>query len=85
LKGDFSRSYFYLSTAYHNEWACCDSVGVNGSDIKPWVEDTLRLWHDLDPVDSFEADRNEDIYRYWQANRNPFIDHPEWVYQIHDF
>ena len=24
LKGDIARSYFYLSTAYWNEWECCD-------------------------------------------------------------
>jgi endonuclease I len=25
LKGDLARSYFYLSTAYWNEWECCDT------------------------------------------------------------
>ena len=84
-KGDFARSYFYLSTAYANEWSCCDDVGVNGSYIKPWMETELRAWHELDPVDSFELNRNEIIYSLWQLNRNPYIDNPQWVSQINDF
>eukprot|EP01039_Chlorochromonas_danica_P005384 gene5384-5922_t len=84
-KGDFARSYFYLSTAYYGEWSCCDTDGTNGSSIKPWMEDILRDWHANDPVDEYEVQRNEDIYSKWQHNRNPFIDHPEWVSQISDF
>jgi len=84
-KGDFARTYFYLSVAYWNEWGCCDTVANNGSDIKPWMENVLRTWHIQDPVDQTEVNRNEDIYQNWQHNRNPFIDHPEWVSQINDF
>jgi len=47
-------------------------------------------WHLEDPVDKFEIDRNNFIYEGIaydpndqaitpQGNRNPFIDHPEWV------
>ena len=39
---------------------------------------TLLEWHKQDPVDSFEINRNNVIYTY-QLNRNPFIDHPEYV------
>lgn len=84
-KGDFARSYFYLSTAYFNEWACCDTPGTDKSSIKPWMESLLKSWHAADPVDNDERNRNEDIYTNWQHNRNPFIDHPEWVEQISDF
>jgi len=85
LKGDFARSYFYLATAYWSEWSCCDDVGVNGSDIKPWMENVLRTWHAGDPVDDLERNRNDIIYNDWQKNRNPFIDYPEFVDQINDF
>lgn len=85
LKGDIARSYFYLSTAYYNEWECCDEVGVNGSDIKKWMEDTMRNWHKMDTVDENEKSRNDVIYKEFQGNRNPFIDHPEWVESIQDF
>jgi endonuclease I len=84
-KGDFARSYFYLSTAYWNMWDCCDDVGVNGSSIKPWMEDELRYWHKIDPVSDIEVSRNEEIYSEYQQNRNPFIDYPELVDQISDF
>lgn len=85
LKGDFARSYFYLSTAYWKEWSCCDDVGVNKSDIKPWMEKILREWHANDPVDDLERARNEVIFTDYQHNRNPFIDFPEFVDQISDF
>lgn len=84
-KGDFARSYFYLSTTYWNLWSCCSTAGTNGSDIKTWMEDILRTWHANDPVDDAEIGRNEEIYSNWQHNRNPFIDYPEFVDQINDF
>jgi endonuclease I len=85
FKGDIARSYFYLATAYWNKWSCCDTDAVNKSDIKTWMEDELRAWHKNDPVDSYEINRNNEIYVDYQHNRNPFIDHPEWVDQISDF
>lgn len=85
FKGDIARSYFYLSTAYWNKWSCCDTGQNDGSDIKTWMEDIMRQWHANDPVDEAEKNRNEEIYLNWQQNRNPFIDHPEWVDQISDF
>ena len=39
---------------------------------------TLLKWHFQHPVDAAERARNEVVYSY-QTNRNPFIDHPEWV------
>ena len=35
-----------------------------------------------DPPDAFEKRRNQVIYDQFQHNRNPFIDHPEWVASI---
>jgi len=39
---------------------------------------TLLQWHQQDPVDDRERDRNVVVYSF-QGNRNPFIDHPEWA------
>ncbi|RYH15764.1 hypothetical protein EON65_31155 [archaeon] len=85
LKGDFARSYFYLSTAYLGMWDCCDTPGTLNSSIKPWMEKLLRDWHANDPVDTFERERNDEIFNQWQHNRNPYIDHPEWVALVLDF
>ena len=38
----------------------------------------LIQWHLDDPVDDRERTRNATVYAY-QGNRNPFVDHPEWV------
>src|SRR5215510_11567442 len=40
---------------------------------------TLLAWHLPDPVDAAEHLRNERIFQLYQHNRNPFVDHPEWV------
>ncbi len=39
---------------------------------------TLLAWHQADPPDGAERERNEVIFGF-QGNRNPFIDHPEWA------
>lgn len=85
LKGDIARSYFYLATCYFNKWSCCDNEGTDKSDIKPWMENILRGWHEQDPVNDTERKKNDVIFTQFQHNRNPFIDHPEWVEQISDF
>ena len=38
----------------------------------------LLQWHADDPVSADEIARNETVFSF-QGNRNPFIDHPEWV------
>lgn len=38
----------------------------------------LLQWHAQDPVDAKEMARTDQVFAY-QGNRNPFVDHPEWV------
>jgi hypothetical protein len=90
FKGDFARNYFYMATCYENQiggWQTLDPNGdtvLDGSNDKvfeQWYLDLLYNWHVTDPVSQKEIDRNNAVYAV-QGNRNPFIDHPEYVYQI---
>ncbi len=38
----------------------------------------LLQWHQEDPVDQKEMAHNNAVFTF-QGNRNPFVDHPEWV------
>jgi len=81
-KGDFARTYFYMATRYYTEdgnWNNNDMM--NKSQPKPWALNMLYQWHLQDTVSQKEIDRNNDVYGI-QHNRNPFIDHPEWVDSI---
>ena len=81
-KGDFARTYFYMSTRYYTEdagWA--GSPATTGSQLNPWALQMMLHWSNIDPVSQKETDRNNTIYGM-QHNRNPFIDHPEYAYQI---
>lgn len=76
-KGDVSRAIFYMSTRYEglhveNGFPAETGVGRIG-DLT-----TLLNWHQQDPADDFEMNRNNYVYT-WQYNRNPFIDYPELV------
>jgi len=78
-KGDFARTYFYMSVRYYGEdagWA--GSPMVDGAQLKPWAREMLLRWHQEDPVSEKERERNDAVYGF-QDNRNPFIDHPEYV------
>jgi len=91
IKGDIARIYFYMATRYYTEDTCWrgDSsasppLAVDKANIKTWQEKMLRKWHNDDPVDEGERIKNDLIHRI-QGNRNPFVDHPEWVAKIADF
>jgi len=81
-KGDIARSYFYMSVRYYTEDAGWPgSPMVTGSQLNPWALAMMIQWHQLDPVSQKEIDRNNVIYTI-QNNRNPFIDHPDYVAAI---
>jgi len=78
-KGDFARSYFYVTARYYGEdvsWPGSDMT--DGAELLPWAVNMLLEWHLEDPVSRKELERNGTIYMM-QGNRNPFIDHPEFV------
>lgn len=81
FKGDIARTYFYMATRYKDECSSWTGGMFSGNNLSPWAEDLLLQWHLQDTVSSKEIERNNDIYGI-QGNRNPYIDHPEWVEQI---
>ncbi len=75
FKGDVARGVFFLALRYE------DLDVVNGfPSVTGELGDLALLltWHQQDPPDDFEMNRNNIIYD-WQKNRNPFIDFPNLV------
>jgi len=70
-KGDAARALFYFSVRY-------------GLEIPDEDEPAIRAWNVQDPPDAWEQARNDKIQAL-QHNRNPFVDHPEFVDRIPDF
>lgn len=54
------------------------NTGANEYVAYMGLKSVLLAWHVSDPVDDIERQHNEAVYAY-QGNRNPFVDHPEWV------
>ncbi len=85
VKGDVARMLFYMAVRYEGDSGEPDLEVVDAVNTYPKPEhgklSTLLEWHEQDPPDDFEINRNEVIYSY-QQNRNPFIDHPEFVAKI---
>ncbi len=82
IKGDVARIIFYMATRYEGDNGELDLEVVDKVNNYPLPEhgklSDLLKWNEQDPPDDFERRRNNVIY-IWQKNRNPFIDHPEFV------
>jgi endonuclease I len=95
MKGNVARAMFYMDLRYEggthgvsgaaepdlrltDNASLITQSGSNASVAYMGMLSTLIQWHQQDPVDAAERLRNEVIQTY-QGNRNPFIDHPEWV------
>jgi hypothetical protein len=89
VKGDIARAIFYMDVRYE--------AGTNTEPDLLLTEAVHRIastnahmgrlvallfWHEQDPVDSAERLRNDRVFSLYQHNRNPFVDHPEWVREI---
>ena len=84
FKGDIARMYFYFATRYENTVAGYSYAMFNGTSNQVFTTAFLNLlitWHNQDPVSTREIARNNAIYTA-QNNRNPYIDHPEYVQAI---
>ncbi len=89
-RGDVARAQFYADLRYEGDanaepdliltdnTSLIIGVSNNASVAYMGVLKTLIQWHKDDPVDNRERNRN-DVVQTYQGNRNPFIDHPEFV------
>ncbi|MFA5481353.1 MAG: endonuclease, partial [Bacilli bacterium] len=92
VKGDAARIVMYMYVHYNSSQALGNGSTVEtytgtlpitnvvkGTETQAWA--MLLDWNTLDPVDSLETTRNNQVAVY-QGNRNPFIDHPEYADSI---
>lgn len=86
VKGDVARMIFYMAVRYDGDDGAPDlepnDKVSNGSAPNIGRDSVLKQWNEQDPPDSFEQRRNQVIFDSFQHNRNPFVDHPEWVAAI---
>lgn len=86
FKGDFARMHLYFITRYESQLPSFFALnkpdspfdGSTYQGFKTWYINMLLRWSAQDPVSQKEIDRNNAVYAY-QGNRNPYIDHPEWI------
>src|SRR3954470_12479908 len=82
-KGDVARMILYMAVRYDGGDGFADlepnEKVNNGSNPYIGKLSVLKEWSDEDPPSAFEENRNQVIYDTYQHNRNPFVDHPEWV------
>ncbi len=91
-KGDIARAMFYMDVRYDDLPGDPSGIPIGEVDLiltddpndinndQPYMGllSVLLAWHDFDPVDEIELLRNDEVFAL-QENRNPFVDHPEWV------
>ena len=94
FKGDIARALLYYVVRYEGKLnsfnfyngssPANDTSPLDGTEEKAyedWYIAMLLQWHNNDPVSQKEIDRNNSVFSI-QKNRNPFVDHPEWVNAI---
>ena len=85
VRGDVARMIFYMDVRYEGGSFPdleVDDATSSGSAPRLGRLSALKQWNAQDPPDAAERRRNEIIFSTYQKNRNPFIDHPEWVESI---
>lgn len=92
-KGDVARILMYVYVHYSSELGSNDRLDAtkksylgnlrlnqvfNSSYNYQQIYELMVKWNKLDPVDEHEKKRNDTIEQI-QGNRNPFVDHPEYM------
>lgn len=94
-KGDVARAMFYMDVRYEggthgitgasepnliltDNISLIVTTGSNASTAYMGLLASLLTWSAQDPPDARERAHNDGVHSF-QGNRNPFVDHPEWV------
>jgi endonuclease I len=91
--GIIARQEFYMAVRYDGSDGSTQDLEigtgnvanpVNAEDPPPQLGNLTRLleWNYAAAPDTFERNRNQVIFTSYQHNRNPFTDHPEWVWSV---
>ncbi len=75
-KGPLARAILYFMVRYPWVLQGAGELGYDHAELE-----TLRRWSREDPPGTYERHRNAEIQAA-QGNRNPFVDHPEWVDRV---
>lgn len=99
FKGDTARTIFYMAVRYEGDKGNEPDLELDSPSSSQYRDfssggnkglhgrfDDLYKWatSGQDPVNDYEVSRNNIIYSNYQHNRNPFIDHPEFIQMIYD-
>lgn len=91
--GDVARGAFYMATRYAGTLTLVSGTGVTSNEEMGNLPDLLD-YHYADTPDRFERYRVHAVYGLAgedspaiynpspQNNRNPYVDHPEWVWAV---
>ena len=88
MKGDIARTLAYVYMHYSTNAGNYSSSYCGNLDLSLVLKNPnnkyaslgkmLIAWNQLDPVSEVEEYRNHTVEQI-QGNRNPFVDHPEWL------
>lgn len=88
LKGDFARIYMYAIVRWSGyKWSSGEATSTFSGSLDKncgftdYAKELFLKWNAEDPVDDWERTRNNNVQTV-QGNRNPFVDHPEWIEYI---
>ncbi|XP_022931412.1 uncharacterized protein LOC111437594 isoform X2 [Cucurbita moschata] len=75
VRGDIARAVMYMAVCYG--FHLSDSPDKGNKEMG--LISTLLKWNKSDPPSREEKLRNERICKFYQHNRNPFVDHSEYA------
>ena len=89
VKGDLARIVFYSIVKYENsyKWTSGGGSAIYSGDknknfgLTNYAVKLFTKWNEMDPPDAFEISMNNALNKI-QGNKNPFIEHPEYVNMI---